>query len=441
MRAFSCLMLILVLAGCASRPAPVEAPPFSDAAAANFTALENVRLVDGLGGPPQSSQTVLLADDRIAAIFATGSAPVPRGAKRIDLEGQTVLPGLINGHVHLTPNPDREKALAAMLKNGVVVVRDLGGNVGMLSALNSAKGPLPEIVFSANMFGEGFLIDARVERASRPFPPGEAPWMKLVTPGTDLAAAMKEVEDAGAKGIKIYASLDAAEMARVTAAAQEGGLKVWVHSVIFPASAADAVSAGADQLIHAKGLVSVGASDIPDTFAEGTGTWTPQLEFETIDPGSEKFVQLFAQMRSKGIALEPALIADGDVQMRLRPLAPWQTAQRDWACAITGEASRAGVTITAGTDFFGQPGLLFDELERLQACGLSPMEVIEAATLNNARVMGIEGDYGSIEAGKRADLLVVSGDPLEDAAALRNTVMVIQSGDVAFDARSAVDSQ
>ncbi|WP_407080222.1 amidohydrolase family protein [Alteromonas aquimaris] len=91
--------------------------------------------------------------------------------------------------------------------------------------------------------------------------------------------------------------------------------------------------------------------------------------------------------------------------------------------------------ISAGTDYLGQPGLLFKELKSLIRCGLSPIEAIRAATLTNAEVLGLEQQIGSIEKGKLADFLVVKSKPYQDISALQNLVIVAQSGKILINNR------
>jgi imidazolonepropionase-like amidohydrolase len=121
-------------------------------------------------------------------------------------------------------------------------------------------------------------------------------------------------------------------------------------------------------------------------------------------------------------------MADGD---RARePLEQWRGAMRDWACRATAAAHRAGVTIGAGTDGRAVAGELQYELGRLVECGLTQLEAIRAATLNNARAIGIESTHGTVEPGKAADLIVVAGNPADEIGATANVRLVMQAGRV-----------
>ncbi len=407
-------------------------------------AIENIAIVDVIQNEVIPAQTILVEDGVIAVVYSTASRPSPRKALIYDLSGATMLPGLINGHTHLTPNKKRAEDLTETLFAGVTTVRDLGGDGQMLAELAHAShngdALMPTVLYAANLFGEKFMTDPRVKFAAAGLEPGEAPWMRLVAENSDIEAIVADAISSGAAGLKLYASLDGETVQRIVAEAHKQGIMVWSHSVTFPAAPEEVVAAGPDQIIHAKGLAAAFASDIPDNFADGVQRWTPKLVFDKIDPTAPAFAELFARMIAAGIVLEPALIADGDVAKQQKKLPPWRSAQRNWACKATRAAFEAGVTISAGTDYFGQADLLFLELERLSECGLHPIDVIQAATINNARVMGLADQLGSIEVGKRADLLIVDGDPTADISALRRPIMVVKGGDVIRNEVSAQPS-
>ena len=405
---------------------------FAGPAAGEPLALQNVSVVDGTGSPPQEGRTVLISGGTIADVFATGTRALPEGTVVMDLPGHTIIPGLIDAHVHFLQAQDREGALRALLRSGVTTVRELAGDARISADLarRAANREIasPAIYYSAVFYGARFLEDARSQASAEGIEPGSAPWSRLVTPDSDLVQIIADARATGATGIKLYASLDPDMVAALTREAQRQGLKVWAHSAIFPAGADDAVAAGADSIIHAKGLITVGQDDIPGSFAEGTRAWMPARDFANIDPEESPFTELFQEMVRRGTILEPALMADGD--LATRPLAPWRIAMRDWACRATGAAHRAGVIIGAGTDTRAQAGILHRELARLVECGLSPVEAIRAATLNNATAIGIEDTHGTIAPGKAADLVAVAGNPAHDIRATADIRIVVQGGRV-----------
>lgn len=379
-------------------------------------ALVNANVIDGRGNAPVPGQTILIADGRISAIFRSGDRPLPPAMRVMDLRGQTIIPGLIEGHVHLTPNPDAAGGLRKMLRAGITTVRDVGGDAPVMQELRAkaaaAPNTMPDLVYSALGWG-------------------------MVTAETDLAAVVTEAKETGATGLKLYASIEPQLLQRITAEAARQGMKTWSHSAVFPAAVHHVVAAQPDQIIHAKGFITAGATDLPDNFAEGTGKWIAAQDFKSADPGAPRFTALFASMVDAGTILEPALLADIDLPGRFtgidkpqrtgaRP--PWLAHMADWACRLTGEAYRAGVTISAGTDTYGNQPYLGQELSRLVECGLSPVDAIRAATYNNAKAMGLEEEIGSIEEGKRADLVVLAADPASEISHINDVRMVMKNG-------------
>lgn len=418
------------------------------AASAETIALINARLIDGTGTLPQDKRTIIVEDGRIAAIFDSGSRPLPADSRVIDLQGTTLMPGLIDSHVHFLlpeyrrpgPNVDRTKVirqretdLALLLTSGVTAVRELAGDARIAQYLQrrQASGEIraPAIRFSALFFGRP-LKDGRSGTSASGLEPGTVPGLRLVTPELDIARAMEEAKATGATGVKLYASLTTDQLAELSREARRQGLLVWTHSVVFPAGTIEVLAAGTDTLVHSKGMVTIaGLEGIPDNFDEGTRLWLRSRPYAAIDPDGPAFREAYADMVRGGTILEPALMADGE-RLR-RPLPPWLAQMRDWACRATGAAHRAGVAISAGTDTRGfEPFEVQREMARLVDCGLTPLEAIRAATQTNARALGMGDTHGTVEVGKAADLIAVAGDPAADIDATKNVRLVMQAGRV-----------
>ena len=406
---------------------------------AESLALTDARVIDGTGTPSKSARTILVVDGMIAGVFADGSQSLPGGVTVLDIGGRSVVPGLIDGHVHLNRSrssprdkqpEDLEAQLAALLRSGVTSVRELAGDARLSGELarRQMQGEIkaPRIYYSAVLYGPAFLEDPRVQGSQQGMSPGTAPWSRAVTANSDIVEVVAEARSAGATGVKLYASLDASLLDTLTAEAHRQGLKAWAHSVIFPAGPSEVVAAGVDSIIHSRGLIAEGRSDIPDTFAAGVPMWISRLDFRQTDPQAPRFLRLFSDIKSRGIVFEPALFADGDPARG--STGDWRDEMRIWSCKITEAAYSAGVTISAGTDTAAVSGALQRELERLVECGLPPLDAVRAATLNNAKALGIDSDYGTVEPGKVADLLVVDGDPETDISAISNVHIVMQDG-------------
>jgi len=398
-------------------------------AAAETIALVNARVIEGTGSPPRDGRTIVVDDGRITAIF-DGQSRLPMDARIIDLRGLTLMPGLIDGHVHLLDAKQPVPQLRALLESGVTTVRELAGDARLSSDLaqRAAAGEIssPAIYYSAVMFGPGFFEDDRSQKSAEGNAPGTSAWSRVVTADSDIERIVAEAKATGATGLKLYASLSPDLVHALTKEAHRQRLLVWAHSVIFPAGVEHGVESGADSIIHAKGMISLGRDDVPATFKEGIQVWVRRFDYAGTNPESERFQKLYAEMARQDTILEPALMADGE--RRPKPLPDWLAAMRDWACRATGAAYRAGVTIGAGTDGHAVAGELQSELQRLVDCGLTPLDAIRAATLNNAKAIGIDRTHGTVEVGKAADLIAVAGDPASDIDATRNVRLVMKAG-------------
>lgn len=442
-----CGAALVALAACAParRPAPDDpsraAPTAQPPDTTRDLVLEDVTVIDGTGAPPAAHRSILVRGGRIAEIHDAGARRLARGAAVLRLPGHFVTPGLVDAHVHVTSpfttRPRQDSILALLFRGGVTTVRDMAGDAVALSAL-AADGrdprlPTPRIYYSAVFAGRSFFrTDRRVEGAAHGMTPGDAPWLRAVDDSTDVVRAVQVARWAGATGIKLYAELTPAQVARVTAEAHRQGLRVWSHSSIIPASPLDAVRAGVDVISHADVAVLEGNDTMPATLA-GYGR---ARRYDLVPVASPKIAGLLAEMRARGTMLEPTLYVTAAQLRRFsrdttrRHLWP----QLDWAGELTRAAQRAGVPIVAGSDLMGWPATdtlpyIHDELALLVTrAGLTPLEAITAATLNGARALGLEREYGTVQPGKVADLLVLRADPTADIANTRRIALVIKGG-------------
>jgi imidazolonepropionase-like amidohydrolase len=381
-------------------------------------ALANARLIDGTGAPPRRSVTVIVDDGRIAGV---GDAPPPQSADVVDLEGRTLLPGLIDAHVHLSSLglPDvtgelQDYGLAhvarRMLEGGVTTVRDLGSYGRSLFRLREAISlglcPGPRLVLCGQ-------IVAATSPGARAFP-----GMYCEADGPDgMRRAVREQIRQGADFIKVMST---------------GALTVADEDVNPAQLTADELAAVVDEshrmgfavASHAEGLAGIRLSVEAgvDTLEHG------EMAFEAPD--------LLAAMAERGIILVPTLcvfdlVAGGDAfpgWMRERAKLLRESAEKTVAAA-----RREGVAMAMGADA-GPHGQNARELVRMVEAGLTPMEGIVAATRTAARACGIEAEVGTVEPGKTADLLVLDEDPLEDVRVFLDPErrwLVLRSGEPA----------
>jgi len=402
--------------------------------------LSNVSLIDGTGAPPRLGSTIVVKDGKIAEIHDSDGREPPEGATAVDLSGRFVIPGLMNGHVHLTAHRgDSTELLRTILHRGVTAVRDLGGDTRSLAVLarDARVGALeaPDIYYAATFFGPAFARNPRVRFSSMGLEAGTAPWARAATLDSDLAQLVAEAKGTGATGLKLYASLEPQLIARITEEAHRQGLKVWAHGTVFPSKPSEVLGAGVDELVHIFLLYSEASGDpLPDTWTAGFGEWLAKQEHMGSSPRSDAQARLYASMAARGTYVDTTLhvanrlaLLDEGAEPGWSPSA-WRSMEA-WNCEAMEAAHRAGVKLVAGTDYDGTLPIQ-EEMSLLVDCGLSPLEAIKAATLHVAETIGIELTHGSIEPGKVADLVVLASDPLEDIDNTADVQLVMKAGRV-----------
>lgn len=392
--------------------------------------LRQMKLLDGTGRPAREHVALVVREDTIIYVGdEAGWRPDPgEETTTLDLPGRTVLPGLIDCHVHLAMDGAPDSRLQGdfgwtallMLKHaqnaltaGVTTMRDVGGRHALEFALRRAiaegfwagprlvlSGKLLSITSAGAEYYDGMYREAdgqdEVRKAAREQLKAGADWIKVLATGAVLTPG----EEPGAPQF----TLD-----ELRAAAEEA------HNV------GKHLSAHAHGIQGIRNAVEAGARTIEH------GTYLHQDE------------RVMAAMAERGVYLVPTLKAGFDVLQGERPGIPeWireksKQAQED-ALRSVGRARELGVPIAMGTDaatpynFHGENAM---ELVWMAEAGLSPMEAIVAATSTAARALGFDGWLGTLEPGKVADLVVVQGDPLENLRVLtdrRNIEAVMQSG-------------
>ena len=354
----------------------------------------------------------------------------------LDLDGKTVIPGLIDAHLHLLrfgrSREDRHTELRRMLFGGVVAAREMAGDVRI--SAEASRGILlgevlgPDLYYSAVMGGPGYMLeDPRPAAAVAGLPVGSAAWMQAITAETDLSLAVARAAGTGAKGLKLYANLEADLVARIVEEAHRQGLRVWSHATIYPDRPIDYVRAGVDVTTHLCGLVWQDPDLDPSAFGDVHLRSRPTFDPQKVEPAGPEMIELFEEMRRRGTLFEPTLA------IQSRPGGRFCDA--NLMISLAREAARAGVTLVAGTDF-GSPAddpypALHLEIEALVAHDvLDPLGAITAATHNAAAALGLEATHGTVVAGKLANLVVLNSDPSKDISAIRDVEMVIKRGEV-----------
>lgn len=395
--------------------------------------LNNVNLIDGTGAPPRPHLRIVIQGDRIQRI-EDASRELPGKAVVWNLGGMTIIPGLIDAHVHLTSGPADDARIAATLRfglmGGVTSVRDMGGDDVVLRELAhrfaESTEPGPHIYYSTLVAGPQFFTDPRPKASSHGGIAGQVAWMRAVTPQSDIPAIIAAGKATGATGLKIYADLPAALVESLTREAHRQGLKVWSHSAVFPTKPSQVVRAGVDVASHSNYLGAEGVNSPPASYEQarrGLG-----IDYSQSPVEGEAIGALLRLMIEKGTILDETLfVINSGKRSADDPV--WK-----WTVAVTRKAHEMGVHLAAGTDSFGNPGRdavpnIHREMQLLvENAGLSPLEAIQSATFEAARTIGVENSCGTIEPGKIADLVVLREDPSTDIRKTTAIAAVIKGG-------------
>ena len=403
--------LSLLAAGCGS-PAP-EAPPASDA-----TALTGVRIIDGTGAAPVEQGTIVISQGAIVAAGPASAVQVPEGAATVDLAGRTVMPGLIDAHAHVRagsmPVSIREDLLLRLrtyASYGITTVVSLGQTEG--------DAEMAEAVRIRDEQDQVPLDRAR-------FYTSGATMRNLKTPEEGRGVVDQRVAQR-ADRIKFHLDAVPTQMTpdtygAVIEQAHKHGLRTAAH-IYDLADAKGVVERGIDLIGHSVRDRDVDQALIDAMKARGVPyvpTLTRELSVFVYESTPAFFDDPFFQRGRALYAEEVAALSDPAYQQKIRAS---KTAQQIKQALVQANRnlkllSDAGVAIAMGTDAGGGEGRwpgYFEhvELEMMVQAGLTPMQVIVAATSAAARASALD-HVGTIAPGKAADLLVLDADPLQD---------------------------
>ncbi|MFT3822781.1 MAG: amidohydrolase family protein [Chitinophagaceae bacterium] len=411
--------LLLLLAGCL----------FYTARAQQTYAITGVNLFDSQTGSLKPRQTVVISNGYIKEIFTDGAKALPDTMAQIPMKGKYLLPGLIDTHVHLATDPSGTdnrnstlQVLDRMLHSGVTSVRDMAGDARVLAGLSrdAAVGDItsPDIYYAALMAGPSFFADPRTVVSSKGGIAGAMPYMQAVTDTTDLVLAVAEAKGTGATGIKLYANLNGALAKRITTEAHKQHMLVWAHAWLNPAKPQDVVAAGVNSISHAPLLLRISMDSLPASWRKSK----PTTQFW--QNAATSAAALFTQMKQQHTILDATMLTYQQWALQDSTMQNHYEATK----LFTAAAHKDGVIVCAGTDD-DQHHFVQNEIELLvHDAGFSAADAIIAATKYGAEAIGIENTTGTIEPGKKADLLITDKNPLEKIENIRSVVMVIKHG-------------
>ena len=429
-RLLACAALLLA--------APLSAWAHGEAPADARVIYRGAVLIDGTGAAPRAGMSIVTEGPLIGAVVgdaeATALAP---DARIVDTSGLYVLPGLIDSHVHIATPPDAASARATLrrqLYSGVTAVRVMADDLRAVAELareaRLGEIPAPDIYYAALMAGPSFFDDPRTAAAAMGETPGHVPWMQAIDDRTNLRLAVAMARGTNASAIKIYANLPARLVRNITREAHRRGIRVWAHTMVYPATPAEVAAAGVDVMSHACSLAHQGQSVRPQSYASRT----PIDPAPFLNGDNPAVAAVVADMARRGIILDATVRVYAE-QARLRAEHPEMRAALctpELSYAMARQAWRAGVRIAAGTDgdsdWDAPFPSLYEEMELLQdEVGIAPLEVIRAATETGAAAAGRD-DMGAIAPGRLANLVFTRDDPSADVTNLRSIEFTVRRG-------------
>lgn len=403
--------------------------PFISIPVVAATWLANVNIIDGAGSPLLRNQHIQIVEGRISKIVDADNHSESLDGVVIDLSGKYVLPGLFDSHVHLATDPSGEdnilsaqQKLKLMLQSGITGVRDMAGDNRVLGYL-SRQAELdeilaPNIYYSALMAGPSFFDDPRTQAAAKGKTAGQAWWMKAISSSSNFPLEVAAAKGTGATGIKLYADLPSTDAVSVIKQAKAQNFLIWSHAAVIPSMPSDVVNAGITSVSHATQLAWEADSNKPTSGKQRYGA-------KKLDIENPKFKALIDSMVKQNVFLDATVHIfknRKDPQIYLNGV------------LATQAAYAAGVKIVAGTDMAVDPNNfqhlpLLDEMMALQDdVGMSAADVIMAATLHPAQMLKVQQQQGSINVGKRANLLIVERNPIKDLTAINDVYAVFKNG-------------
>ncbi len=451
-------LLALAIPATAQRPAPGSEAAAYIAVDAGTIALTGVTLIDGTGSPAMQDHTVIVEGNRIAAVGPTGEVPIPAGAEVMELNGHTVMPGMVGLHNHLfymaaggRMHPMSFTGQRLYLGSGVTTIRTTGSlatyaELNLKDEIERGLQPGPRIHITA------------------PYMTGDES-LNIMTRFRGPEQARRFVRYWAAEGatwLKAYTTISSEDLAAAIDEAHRQGLRVTGH--LCSISFTEAVELGIDNIEHGLGTNS--------DYVEGKAQdeCPPDLwnVAEGVDVEGPEATATFRAMIDGGVAMTSTLavyelFVQGRPTRDARTLAAMAPSVREDYLAAKAEIDEigrspegflnamayekafhdAGGVLAAGVDPTGNGGALAGygdqrNYELFIEAGFTPEEAVRILSANGARVLQVFDDLGTVEAGKLADLVVMNGDLTANPAVIREVAIVFKDG-IGYDSRAMLD--
>jgi imidazolonepropionase-like amidohydrolase len=461
--ALSALAVCLLPASTSAQQRPAALQQFV-AVEAPVVALTNVKLIDGTGASARSNQTVVIRGERIAAVGPSGSVDIPAGADVHDMRGHTVIPGLVGLHNHsyYTGGNGRAAQLSfsgsrLYLASGVTTIRTTGARAPY-EELNLKREIDAGRTIGPSMFPTGPYLTGeqgsqtmtrldgpeQARRVVRYWAEEGVPWFKAYTwiSRAELGAAIEEAHRHGVKVTAHLCSVGYREAVALGIDNLEHGLLA--NSEYFPGKEPDECPPG---FRSGYGDLDVNGPEVQATFRDmienDVAMTSTLVVYEISVPGRPPVDERIYEVLAPEIAAEVRAIAervrnaDPESGIGIHPDIYQKALEYEYAFVQAGGLLAAGVDPTgygAAPPGFGDQ----KNYELLLEAGFTPSQVVQIMSANGAKVLGIDGDVGTVEPGKIADLVVIEGD-IESDGHIQNTRIVFRHG-VGWDAPKLIDS-
>ncbi len=440
---------------------------------APIVVLTHVRVIDGTGAAPREDQTIVISGGKLQSIESSATAKPAANAKVLDLNGYTVLPGLVGMHNHMFfpmgGSPPMYSNMGSSfprlyLALGVTSIRTTG-SVAPYTDLE-----IKRLIDSGRMIGPKMYVTAPYFEGDGAF----TPVMHQLTGADDARRMVNYWADAGATSFKAYMNITRDELRAVVEEAHKRGLKVTGH--LCSVGYREAAELGIDNLEH--GLLA-DSEFAPDKKADqcppGGAVSASLRQLDLNSPTARETIRTLvaknvaitstlpvfeaagAPLAQNGIGaasalLNPRVLSVMSVDARVRYLqARARVPSGSEFVALLRKAMdferafvQAGGLLIAGLDPTGNGGIVagfgdLREVELLVEAGFTPLEAIKIASFNGAKFLGEDARIGSIAVGKQADLVIVKGNPAANISDIEKVEMVFKDG-VGYDSEKLIQS-
>jgi imidazolonepropionase-like amidohydrolase len=397
-------------------------------------------LVDGTGRAPTPDALLVIDGDRILAAGSRTKVSIPKDAVQIDTRGKTILPGLWDMHAHV----EQVEWGPIYLATGATTVRDVGNEFEFITAVRDA-------LRKGNGLGPRLLLAGIVDGTGP-----AAIGLQRVDNAEQAKYWVHRYHDAGFRQMKIYSSVSPESVVAVTAEAHRLGMTVTGH-IPIGMTAFDGVNAGMDQINHIQYVADMMRPEGVNSQEKPTREQRMEAiaSINVDSPGGKKAVEFLKQ---HGTVVDPtlALMEEIFTQSPSHPVSSFEPGVSKLApelaeayaapsgpadplestmktvfqryLQVVGVLHRAGVPVVAGTDGAVPGYSLYREMELYVEAGFTPLEAIQAATIVPAKVMGLDKELGTVEVGKKADIIILGANPLDSISNIRTVEKVVAGG-------------